>query len=281
MSGAVDRKACLEELLRVSVRASEKILAIYATDFGVDWKGEADPVTAADREANALLCDAIERSFPGVPIVAEESDAASFAGYRDARECFFVDPIDGTWEFIAKNDQFCVMVGLAESHRATLGVLHSPVGGRVVAGGDGIPAFRADPHGDRVPVHVTATSRISDAEFVTSRSHAAPIVDRMMEDLKPRLRTPWGSSGLKGARVAQGLADVYLHPGKAGKRWDACAAEAVVRAAGGEMTDVWGAPFDYRASDLSNFGGMLASNGRLHEELVSRLAKYRAELGHA
>ena len=282
MSFDVDeRKSCLEELLRVAASAASVVMKIYGTEFGVDWKGKDDPVTVADREANALICDAIGRSFPGVPIVAEESDARTFEGYRTARECFFVDPIDGTREFIAKNGQFCVMIGLVEGNRSTLGILHSPVERTVIAGGDGIAAFRRVAEGDREPVRVSDTRSVSASEIVTSRSHAAPHVDAMIARLAPRLRTPWGSSGIKACRVATALADVYLHPGKAGKRWDVCAPEAVVRAAGGEMTDVWGEPFDYHAEDLSNFHGMLATNGHLHASIVETLRSFREETSGA
>jgi 3'(2'), 5'-bisphosphate nucleotidase len=81
-----------------------------------------------------------------------------------------------------------------------------------------------------------------------------------------------GSAGLKGAQVAEGLADVYVDTGASTKRWDACAIDALVTAAGGRVSDVTGAPIDYRGPSLANERGLLASNGRLHEAILVKLA---------
>ena len=81
-----------------------------------------------------------------------------------------------------------------------------------------------------------------------------------------------GSAGLKGMLVAHGGAEAYVAPGYAGKRWDACAIDAIVTAAGGSFSDARGAPIAYRGPRLSNDLGMLASNGLLHRQIVERLA---------
>src|SRR5262245_19438586 len=86
------------ELVR---EAGRTLMAIYATDFGVDWKSASDPVTEADRRANEYLVRALRERFPGDGIVAEES--ANHGEATRAQRCWFVDPLDGTKEFIAKN----------------------------------------------------------------------------------------------------------------------------------------------------------------------------------
>ena len=86
---------------------------------------------------------------------------------------------------------------------------------------------------------------------------------------------PRGSSGLKAALVAAGEADLYVHPRTVGYRWDVCASEAIVRAAGGEASDTRGLPIDYNDADLANYNGFVASNGRLHAEVIRRLAGMR------
>ncbi|RYE94015.1 MAG: 3'(2'),5'-bisphosphate nucleotidase CysQ, partial [Myxococcales bacterium] len=117
-----DRSALVEALVPLARRAAELILEVYATPFEVIDKGGDDPVTLADRRANALLCEGIEALFPGVPLVAEESDPATFTRYTSAPEAFFIDPLDGTREFVARNGEFVVMVGFAEHGRATAGL---------------------------------------------------------------------------------------------------------------------------------------------------------------
>ncbi len=80
-----------------------------------------------------------------------------------------------------------------------------------------------------------------------------------------------GSAGLKGAQVAEGLADAYVDTGAGTKRWDACAVDALVTAAGGRVSDMMGAPIDYRAETLANERGLVASNGLTHEAILARL----------
>jgi 3'(2'), 5'-bisphosphate nucleotidase len=84
-----------------------------------------------------------------------------------------------------------------------------------------------------------------------------------------------GSSGLKGVLVATGAHDIYLQPGRAGMRWDACAAEALVAAAGGRFTDADGNLIDYADTDLVNHRGLVATNGRLHEAMLDALRSAR------
>jgi 3'(2'), 5'-bisphosphate nucleotidase len=81
-----------------------------------------------------------------------------------------------------------------------------------------------------------------------------------------------GSSGLKAVVVATGDHDVYLQAGRAGMRWDACSSDALVRAAGGLYTETSGASIDYRAADLANRAGLLATNGRIHAQVVRALS---------
>ena len=107
-------ESLVETLDGVAREAALLIREVYRTAFRVDFKGPRDPVTEADRGANALICERLSALFPDVPIVAEESDPQSFAGFRSAERIFFVDPLDGTREFVAKNGQFVVMIGYVD-----------------------------------------------------------------------------------------------------------------------------------------------------------------------
>jgi 3'(2'), 5'-bisphosphate nucleotidase len=78
-----------------------------------------------------------------------------------------------------------------------------------------------------------------------------------------------GSAGLKGAAVARGAADAYIDTGAKTKRWDACAVDAVVTAAGGRVSDLDGAPIDYRGRHLVNDRGLVVTNGRLHDAVLT------------
>ena len=105
----------LELLIAIAASAAVEVLRVYETPFQVDYKGPLDPVTAADRNANELICSQLTASFPDAAIVAEESAPETFANYRDHERVFFVDPVDGTNEFIQRNGEFVVMIQSAST----------------------------------------------------------------------------------------------------------------------------------------------------------------------
>jgi 3'(2'), 5'-bisphosphate nucleotidase len=275
MDAPVSCEMILETLNLIATTAGRVILEVYETgSIAVDHKGPGDPVTAADRRANRLIVERLHDAFPDSPVVAEESDAASFAGFRQAERVFFVDPLDGTREFIQRNGEFAVMIGLLEGLSALAGVVHAPVSGTTWMGAVGLGAWRLDPvAGRRRPVRVSATAELAQARIVASRSHRNRRLDSALAGLGAREVRPMGSAGLKGAQVAEGLADGYVDTGASTKRWDACAIDALVTAAGGRLSDVTGAPIDYRGPTLANERGLVVSNGLTHEAILAKLAR--------
>jgi 3'(2'), 5'-bisphosphate nucleotidase len=267
----------LEVLIAIAAEAASVVAEVYASPFTVEYKGPHDPVTVADRRANDLICERLERAFPGTPIVAEESPVESFAAFRDSNNVFFVDPVDGTNEFIEHHPEFVVMIGLLEGNAATRAVIHAPIIGTAWAGTVGQGAFKIERDGARAPVHVTGVRELAEATVVSSRSHRSPKLERTLAALGVRAITSMGSAGLKGAEVARGAVEAHIAPHYAGKRWDVCAAEALVAAAGGHVTDAWGDRIDYRAPSLANDRGLVASNGLLHDALLERLRVHRGE----
>jgi 3'(2'), 5'-bisphosphate nucleotidase len=267
----IDRTKAAELALSVAREAAEVVMRVYAAHFAVEYKGKDDPVTRADRESNALACDRLARAFPGVPIVAEESDPATYAGFVGADAAWFVDPLDGTREFVARNGEFVVMIGLAERGRATVSAIVAPVWGRAFVGIVGEGAWEVAADGTRTAIHVSRQGSLRGASFVVSRSRDPERVKAFAASIGAREAVPRGSSGWKGALVATGAHDVYLQPGNAGMRWDACATDALVRAAGGECTEVAGESFDYADGEMLNARGLVATNGLLHAELLAVL----------
>jgi 3'(2'), 5'-bisphosphate nucleotidase len=269
-----DRGALLRTVLAIAQRAALVVMDVYASDFAVDFKAKDDPVTRADREANTLICDALRAAYPGMPIVAEESPASSYEGYADAPAAWFVDPLDGTREFVARNGEFAVMIGLAEGGAATAGVIVCPAMGRAFMGAVGHGAFEVGPDGAPHPMHVSQARTLAEAELVVSRSHRPRQLEETAARLGFRKVTPCGSAGVKATRVAVGEADVYGQPGRAGALWDACAPEALVTAAGGRATDASGRIIDYAAREIPNHHGFLATNGLLHDDVLELLRRF-------
>jgi 3'(2'), 5'-bisphosphate nucleotidase len=268
----MDRMKMLDQVLRVVRRAGDVVMRVYAEPFEVDFKGKNDPVTRADRDSNTLLCAALAEGFPGVPIVAEESDPASYAGYGSAPEVWFVDPLDGTRDFVRKNGEFAVMVGLAEKGEATFGVVLCPAVGRAFLGAKGLGAFEVADDGSRKPIHTSRAATLGEAQLIVSRSNRSGALEERGVELGFKGVTRCGSAGVKGTRVATGEADVYAQPGRAGALWDTCAPEAIVKAAGGEATDAFGKTIDYATRSLPNSQGYVVSNGLIHTAVLQLIA---------
>ncbi|KYF90453.1 3'(2'),5'-bisphosphate nucleotidase CysQ [Sorangium cellulosum] len=273
----------LDEIVRIARAAAAIVMDVYATPFTVEMKGPGDPVTRADREANALICSALEAAFPGEAVLAEESVPAAdelAARFRQER-VFFVDPLDGTREFADRNGEFAVMIGLSVRGRAALGVVVMPTTGEALAGradegGDGGFAFLEAKDGSRRPLRVSSVGAPADAALIVSRSHRPKELEPLIARLGITRVVPCGSVGVKIARIATAEVDLYIHGGGGAKLWDSCAPEAVLRGAGGRFTDLAGAPIDYAGPGLKLARGIIASNGALQDAVVTAA---RSELG--
>ncbi len=267
--------ASLDVLSKIAAEAASVINEVYATSFDVEYKSPRDPVTLADRRANELICRRLREHFPDVPVVAEESDPKSYADFRSAERVFFVDPLDGTREFVKRTGAFVVMIGLLERERPRAGVLYAPARDELWIGVVGGGAAHESPSQSRHPLRVSAETALSKARIVSTRSHRSDALVRVLAALGAQRVDALGSAGLKCAEVAAGLAEAYVAPGWAGSRWDLCAGQAIIEAAGGRVTDAWGDAVDFRDPDLGNKRGIVASNGHVHEQILERLAGAR------
>jgi len=251
-------------------------LEVYAADHGVQLKGVANPVTLADQRANAYLVEALGRQFPQDGIVAEENlDHGDALGKP---RCWFVDPLDGTKEFIAKNGEFSIMIGLAIDGSAALGVVYQPVTDKLYRGVIGRGAS-LEQHGQTRALRVSDTATPSALRLVVSRSHRSADTDQVVTRLGIRDERPSGSVGLKVGLIAEQEADLYVHMSGHASRWDSCGPEAVLRAAGGRFTDLFGDAIDYRASELRNTRGLLACNAAAFDAVLPVIADVAARAG--
>lgn len=267
----------LERELNVSLDAAREaarvVMDVYATRFDVEMKDAHEPVTLADMRSNALLCERLAAAFPNDGIVAEESvpeDAAVLAEVRARHRVWFVDPLDGTKEFVGRNGEFAVMIGLTIDGVSVLGVVALPAFGEIAVGVVGQGAWVEASDGTRTALRVSCTATIAECSQLLSRSHRPERLLRVSSMLNARRQVACGSVGMKAVRIARGMDDLYVYPpAKHGARlWDACGPEAIVRAAGGRVTDANGDAMDYRAPELPLVRGMVASNGLIHDEVM-------------
>lgn len=267
------------EVARALVRkAGVIVMEHYAGAFAVEYKDarESDPVTRADTDANELIVDGLAAAFPQDAILAEES--ADTRARLDNRRLWCVDPLDGTREFVDRNGQFVIMIGLAIDGRAVAGVVYQPTenllwwGARDTAG-------EVRPDGSEIALAVSTIADPAAATLMVSRSHRSKTVTAVAERLGVSRQMPLGSVGLKISRLVSGAADAYISVTDQTQEWDACAPEAILRAAGGEMTDIRGEPLLYNKERPNTPFGMLASNRVLHPGCVDALRPVVGEKG--
>jgi 3'(2'), 5'-bisphosphate nucleotidase len=106
--------------------AGERIMSFYRNGTTVTWKGDASPLTSADRASHDFLMASLGSLTPKIPIVSEESVEAINGSFDAATSFWLVDPLDGTKEFLKGTNEFTVNVALVEQRRPVLGVVHGP-----------------------------------------------------------------------------------------------------------------------------------------------------------
>lgn len=258
----------IETASNLAREAGLLIMTIYEQDFAVSYKGPNDPVTEADQRANTIIVEGLAAQFPDDEIIAEESPLP-LQSHRTDR-VWYVDPLDGTKEFISRTGEFSIMIGLTLNAQSQLGIVYWPIRDQLFAGITDQKAW-VEQQGARHPLKATHAKHPPNLSLVASRSHRSPHLSAIKQTLNIQEEHPMGSIGLKIGFIAQGGADLYIEPGPYTKAWDACAPEAILRGAGGCFTDVHGNPIQYGTNEFRNLHGVVGSTKDCHQRVIQAL----------
>jgi histidinol phosphatase-like enzyme (inositol monophosphatase family) len=239
--------------------AGRSTLAYYQSDsLAVEFKGDASPVTVADRQAEQLLRRRIARKFPADAILGEEfGEQAGTSGFR-----WILDPIDGTKSFVAGVPLFGTLVGVEHDKRSIIGVIYLPALDECVYAAQGQGAWRVRGQGAPEPARVSSCAKLSDAVLSTSElryptQKRQQALARLVQ--ATRINRTWGDC-YGYALVATGRADVMIDPVM--NVWDAAALAPILAEAGGTLTDWQGVETIYA-------GEAIATNGKLLDEVLA------------
>lgn len=242
---ALSDQALLSGFEKAALDAGRVIMKHYTDGCAVTSKADRSPVTEADHAAEAIILSALAKILPGVPVVAEEEVAAGRLPASLGRRFLLVDPLDGTREFLLRNGDFTVNIGLIEDGVPVAGVVYAPARNLLFIGAGG--------HAEEVtttPEHETANRRkiracvAGDEQVaVCSRSHNSPETADFLNNNRISGHISVGSS-LKFCMIARGEADIYPRC-SATMEWDTAAGDAVLRASGGMTSDLDGKPLVY------------------------------------
>ena len=238
---------------RAALAAGDEIMRVYAAPFDVIQKGDNTPLTEADLAAERVIVAMLTAAYPDIPIVSEET--APEGGFKPPAARFWVvDPLDGTKEFVAKNGEFCVCIGLVEDGVPVLGVVHGPAR-RVTYAAHGPGSATCSRDGGAAEPIAARLPSPDGIVVIHSRSHenSRRLADYFQGKPVPILRRDVCGSALKFGILAAGEADFYPRFGTT-MEWDTAAGQAILEAAGGCVLDLDGGRLRYGKPDLKNSG---------------------------
>jgi 3'(2'), 5'-bisphosphate nucleotidase len=218
----------LDAVVATAIGAGEKILEVYRSDFAVEHKHDASPLTQADLAAHHHIVDALRVLTPDIPVLSEEDADVPFATRRQWARYWLVDPLDGTKEFVRRNGEFTVNIALIERGVARLGVVHAPVLARTWAAADGHGAQRWQ-DGRRTAIRTRSVP--ATPVWLVSKSHRNAALEALLARAPAHDARSRGSS-LKFCEIAEGAADLHPRTGPTSE-WDTAAGQCIVEQAGG------------------------------------------------
>jgi 3'(2'), 5'-bisphosphate nucleotidase len=243
-----DHDALIEGLLPAVLEAARLEMAHFTSGVKFEQKADRSPVTAADREAEGVLLQALARIAPDVPVVAEEDIAAgAVCGYE--RRFFLVDALDGTRLFIRGKPEFSINIGYIEDGRPKFGLIYLPPSERLfvtrAAGSYEVVApINGDAKYQTLNFKRLSTRNPDPKALLAFNSRGTGAASSsLLSFLKVQDAKPLGSS-MKFCLIAAGEGDLYVRFGETCE-WDTAAGQAILEAAGGSVTNLDGSPLTY------------------------------------
>jgi 3'(2'), 5'-bisphosphate nucleotidase len=243
--------------IEAAIAASRAIMEIYQQDFSFLDKTDGSPVTKADLAASNIIEQYL--SPLGIPITGEESEKAPYEVRETWTQSWCIDPLDGTKEFIKRNDEFAVNMALIDNKQAIFGLIASPVQEEILLGGKdiGVFVFQFKDFNDLANWRQLSVPEQINVPLVMacSRSHHSGPVLQIINTLKAEgheLAYIKKGSALKFFDLASGRADIYPRFAPT-MEWDIAAGQAILEALGGEVVHAeTGEPLTYNKANLVN-----------------------------
>ena len=257
----------MNELLRTALKASleagQAILKIYNTDFEVEYKEDESPLTLADKTAHNIIMSYLKDT--NIPVLSEEGRSIPYEERKDWKELWIVDPLDGTKEFVKKNDEFTVNIALVRNGKPLMGIVYAPVLDELYFGDTISGAFKlydAYKNFDEDFRFLDEALRLPISEnrdyfaIVASRSHLSPETTVYIDEIREGqedVRIVSKGSSLKICMIAEGTADIYPRFAPTSE-WDTAAGHAVVLASGGRIVQAENPELEvlYNKEDIIN-----------------------------
>lgn len=235
----------LFQVAELATQAGKATLTYWRNSVAVEHKQDNSPVTAADLAANQILIEGLTKLTPDIPILSEEASNIDLTIRQTWNRWWLVDPLDGTKEFIAGNEDFTVNIALIDQGNVIFGVVVIPATNLCYIGGKDIGAWRLDNLENKQTLHCRIPN--NDPLFVVaSRRHGSEKQQLLLNNLQKLMPISLKNAGssLKFCLIAEGNADCYPRFAPT-CQWDTAAAQGVLEGAGGSVFDEHGQTLSY------------------------------------
>ncbi len=236
-----DYEDMLKHFATCAIEASKAILKIYKKDFVVSYKEDSSPVTEADRASNSIISNYLMETYPDYAILAEETyDSKTIEERVKNPYCLIIDPLDGTKEFIKKNDEFSINIALSYKKRAVCGLIFIPVFNKVYYAARGHGTFKSTSEEFFENIfdanrRISVSNRTDRLICMHSKSSFDDKTKKLLaENIHKIEKLVSKGSAIKMCRIAEGKADVYYRYGHT-MEWDTAAGQIIIEEAGGIM----------------------------------------------
>lgn len=222
-----------EKIISLAHTAGKSVLDVYHRDFEIYSKADKSPLTEADLASHNEIIKGLAILTPNIPILSEESKISSWAIRKNWNRYWLVDPLDGTKEFLKRNNEFTINIALIEENKPIWGVVYAPVLDWTYVGDVKSKLATKIIKSEVQKIKVANLPNLKEQwRIVGSRSHKSKSFENFFRSFSCADLISMGSS-LKLCLVAEGAAHLYPRFGLTSE-WDTAAADAVLRAAGGE-----------------------------------------------
>lgn len=247
----------LHAAIEAGLLAKKKILEIYHQHFDVEIKDDNSPVTIADKSADEIIRKYLHEQFPTHAFLTEESTDNLDRLKNDF--VWIVDPVDGTKDFVAKDDEFTTNIALAYKHELVVGVVLAPAKDEIYFASKGNGSFYQK--GNEKPARIHVNDKLDDLTMLISVFHFNDAEKEYIEKHQDKIKhVERKGSSLKPCAIARGLAEITLRRSPNTKEWDTAACQIVVEEAGGLFVEPDGTPIRYNREDVYNRKGYTVVN---------------------
>ena len=254
-------------IIKTALEAAKIIESIYATNFTTEYKPGDEPVTIADKKSDEYIVSSIKKEYPEDCILSEEHGL--YIPKKNNNKTWFIDPIDGTKEFIAKNGEFATQIGLAVDEKLEFGLVYQPIGRNLYVAAKGEGCWW-NSNGEFWKKLEVKEPDFNNLRLAVSRSHPCGIGQEVHSILHGKDLVCHGGVGLKLMAIAKNQADYYINNSNKTKAWDVAAPEILFNEAGGLMSDITGVEFCYDPTNYTHKHGVMAIAGKeLYNKVLS------------